>query len=203
MLPNVTTCLLSSCCAAEHDNLAAASRGVFVVVLSLKDPPAERREKADFWTQFIASALPTNAAEAPLPRVVFVLSHRDRPAKGRRDAAQLINGEWFSAWGDELVEEYRAKFKGRLSFQAEPFVVDCRDGNSNSMKQLRGALCSIHTELQQTAQPVTRVMDDVLDKLPTLRQEHLGWPIVSNTVLQGGLEECTQNCPPNLSLKRA
>eukprot|EP00051_Salpingoeca_urceolata_P007745 m.100159 g.100159 ORF g.100159 m.100159 type:complete len:586 (-) comp15379_c0_seq1:1930-3687(-) len=167
-----------------NETVMTDNRGVFVVVLSLKDQPAERRKQADFWTQFIASALPVPESNAPLPKVILVLSHSDQPAKGRRDAAQLIDGTWFSAWGDAILEEYMATFNGRLLFHPEPFVVNCTNGDSKAIKRLRAALCSMHTVLQKTSPPVVRAMDDVLAKLPALRQEHRGWPIVRYNVLQ-------------------
>eukprot|EP00051_Salpingoeca_urceolata_P024870 m.441843 g.441843 ORF g.441843 m.441843 type:complete len:1196 (+) comp20283_c2_seq8:975-4562(+) len=165
-----------------NEMVLADSRAVFVIVLSLQDPVAVRKQAADFWTQFVASALPQHepgpADGARLPEVVFVLSHCDRPARGRRDAAQLIDGTWFSAWGDDLVEEYAAKFAGRLTFHAEPFVVDCTVASSATFAALRQHLCHLHDQLQQSAKHVPLALEAVVQALPELRKACQGWQIM-------------------------
>eukprot|EP00051_Salpingoeca_urceolata_P010331 m.126043 g.126043 ORF g.126043 m.126043 type:complete len:1089 (+) comp16671_c0_seq1:147-3413(+) len=160
-----------------HEVVLVDKHSLFVIAVSLEDGEEKRNEILDFWATFLASNLPRDEGQQPRPpEVVLALTHRDR-VKKRGDAVRTEDGDWFSSWGENKVEEYQKKFQGVLSFQ-HVFVIEGTAKKCSAMAKLREHLVQAHDRLMQQQQHGPSILPTILRRLASLRKRHKTWPLL-------------------------
>jgi hypothetical protein len=182
------------------------NNAVFVIVVRL-DEPGDIANSVWYWLRFIKTRLQLHGtSESPLPEssrphVVMVGSMRDMAVKAC-DSTRQGQERWISDRGEDILKmvshwycvdqgwlswsadrpcfvfQAKQKFSDTFNLNDRFFVLDCRLPDDPDMAALRRTLADSYASLQQDAQEVPQICEQVRQALPELRRQQKV-PIIS------------------------
>lgn len=154
-----------------YDHFINDPNAVYLIVVSQRDQPDERKRQFEFWLDFIRCRMtavePIGHGGVKLwaPRVVLVATHSDAAV-----------GFWTP---DQLIGELVRNFEADLILEPHIFDIDCNQAMGNEMKTLRRALTVIKKFICDYLPMELGILKPVLDVLPDWCRTLTGFPVVS------------------------
>ncbi len=127
---------------AAHEMFLSDSQAVFMVVVRLSTPRAEREQELEYWLRFIATRFSASSRSLDgdagcRAQVALVFSHADARWEGMTDddtrkvessfvSSKLRFCEWASGWGERMAIKYRTLLAAHVSVHERVFVMDCQ-----------------------------------------------------------------------------
>uniref|UniRef100_A0ABM0M8B1 Ankyrin repeat and KH domain-containing protein 1-like n=1 Tax=Saccoglossus kowalevskii TaxID=10224 RepID=A0ABM0M8B1_SACKO len=123
------------------------------------------------WLKMIRNSfIQSDIDPAARPEIILVASRADWANEYKNEAA-LVK--------EEILKECKEMIKDQVHISDETFLVNCNDGNSSEMQELRAVLRNRRDAILKLENPMPKICDRILKSKNDWTRDNIGFPVMS------------------------